>query len=419
MKRLVLLFSAWIVWASADAQLTLEECRRLAGENYPQVRKYGLIEKARAYELSNLEKNYWPQLQMSGKATYQSDATKLPIDLPGVEFEGLLRDQYQVALEVQQVLWDGGVVASGRREVKAASDVEMEQQRVSMYALNERVDALFFGILMLDSRLELNRLLQDELERTHRRVSAYMANGVANQSDLDAVSVERLNAGQQQVELETSRKAYVDMLAAFIGKELPSETTVLQRPLPEEVTALHPNNRPELGLFDARNRQLDVQQSSLKTRFMPSFGLFVQGAYGNPGLNMLEDKFSAYYVAGVRMSWNFGGLYTLKTDQRKIANSRLQVETDRDVFLFNTRLDAVRQDAEVISMKRQMETDDEIIRLRENIRRSAEAKVENGTLTVTDLLDEITAENQARQTKSLHEVQLLMYVWQLKQTLNQ
>jgi len=163
---------------------------------------------------------------------------------------------------------------------------------------------------------------------------------------------------------------------------------------------------------------LNVQESSLKTRFRPRFGLFVQGAYGNPGLNMLKDDFSAFYVAGVRMSWNFGSLYTLRNDRRLIDNNRRKLETSRDVFLFNTNLQSTQQSSAIQSMRRQMVDDDEIIRLRVNIRKAAEAKVENGTLTVTDMLREITAENLARQTKALHEVQLLMNIWNLKYTLN-
>ena len=163
---------------------------------------------------------------------------------------------------------------------------------------------------------------------------------------------------------------------------------------------------------------MNVQESSLKTRFRPRFGLFVQGAYGNPGLNMLKDDFSAYYVAGVRMSWNFGSLYTLRNDRRLIDNNRRKLETSRDVFLFNTNLESTQQSSAIQSMRRQMVDDDEIIRLRVNIRKAAEAKVENGTLTVTDMLREITAENLARQTKALHEVQLLMNIWNLKYTLN-
>ena len=178
------------------------------------------------------------------------------------------------------------------------------------------------------------------------------------------------------------------------------------------------NNRPELRWFDAQGRQLNVQESSLKTRFRPRFGLFVQGAYGNPGLNMLKDDFSAFYVAGVRMSWNFGSLYTLRNDRRLIDNNRRKLETSRDVFLFNANLQSTQQSSAIQSMRRQMVDDDEIIRLRVNIRKVAEAKVENGTLTVTDMLREITAENPARQTKALHEVQLLMNIWNLKYTLN-
>ena len=133
---------------------------------------------------------------------------------------------------------------------------------------------------------------------------------------------------------------------------------------------------------------------------------------------MLKDDFSAYYVAGVRMSWNFGSLYTLRNDRRLIDNNRRKLETSRDVFLFNTNLESTQQSSAIQSMRRQMVDDDEIIRLRVNIRKAAEAKVENGTLTVTDMLREITAENLARQTKVLHEVQLLMNIWNLKYTLN-
>lgn len=419
MKRIILSFALLLGATLTSAQLTLDECQKQAQANYPQVRQYGLIEKSREYDLSNAGKGYLPQFSLSGKATYQSDITELPVKIPGVDVKTAPKDQYQVMLEVQQTLWDGGDIQSRKRLTRAASDVEIEKQNVDMYALNDRINQLFFGILLLDEQLKKNQLLQDELGRTHKQVSDYILNGIANQSDLDAVSVEQLNTKQRRIELETSRQAYLNMLSAFIGKGIPSEA-VLQKPVSEEVSSVgsSTNNRPELRWFDAQGEQLRVQESTLNTRLMPRFGLFVQGAYGNPGLNMLKDEFSAYYVAGVRMSWNFGSLYTLKNDRRRIDNTRQQIETSRDVFLFNTRLQATQQDASVVSMRRQMKDDDEIIRLRENIRRAAEAKVENGTLTVTDMLREITNENLARQTKAVHEVQLLMNIEQLKYTLN-
>lgn len=417
MKRTVFFFTLSLAAMLAHAQLTLEECQRWAQDNYPLVRQYGLIEKARGYDLSNAGKGYLPQFSLSGKATYQSDITRLPVEIPNLDIKTASKDQYQVMLEVQQTLWDGGDIRSRKRLTRAASEVELEKQHVDMYALTDRVNQLFFGILLLDEQLKQNSLLQEDLGRTHKQVVDYIANGIATLSDLDAVSVEQLNTRQHRVELETTRRAYLSMLAAFTGKDLSSET-VLLKPAAEENIDRQMNNRPELRWYDAQGEQLHQQEAALNTRLMPRFGLFVQGAYGNPGLNMLKDEFNAYYMAGVRMSWNFGSLYTLKNDRRRIDNTRQQIETGRDVFLFNIRLQATQQDAGIVSMRRQMVDDDEIIRLRGNIRRAAEAKVQNGTMTVTDMLREITNESMARQTKALHEVQLLMNIWQLKYTLN-
>lgn len=420
MKRMILSFALLLGATLTSAQLTLDACQRQAQANYPQVRQYGLIEKSREYDLSNAGKGYLPQFSLSGKATYQSDITKLPVEIPGIDVKTAPKDQYQVMLEVQQTIWDGGDIHARKRMTHAASDVEMGKQEVDMYALNDRINQIFFGILLLDEQLKQNQLLLDELARTHQQVSNYIANGIASQSDLDAVSVEQLNTKQRRIELETSRHAYWNMLSAFIGKGVSAEATLSKPALEEEASSVESamNNRPELRWFDAQGEQLRVQESTLNTRLMPRFGLFVQGAYGNPGLNMLRDEFNTYYIAGVRMSWNFGSLYTLKNDRRRIDNIRQQIETSRDVFLFNTRLQATQQDASVVSMRRQMKDDDEIIRLRENIRRAAEAKVENGTLTVTDMLREITNESMAKQTKALHEIQLLMNIQQLKYTLN-
>jgi len=451
MKRTIIFFS-FCIWASLmNAQLTLDQCRKKAQENYPLVRQYGLIEKSTEYNLSNASKGHLPQFALSGKATYQSDVTELPVKLPGVDLKGMSKDQYQLMLEVKQDIWDGGEIRAKKQQLKASSDVEREKLNVDMYALNDRINQLYFGILMLDEQLTQNQLLHDDLERSHKQVSAYIANGIANQSDLDAVSVELLNTKQKRVDLESSRKAYVEMLSLFLGERL-SDATTLQKPSFEDSVARLSSatasvsgadlststvgninsdslllrkkyagiesNRPELNWFDAQGKSLQVQRAALNTRLMPHLGLFVQGAYGNPGLNMLKNEFTPYYVAGVRLSWNFGSLYTLRNDRRLIDNGFRQLESNRDVFLFNTTLQSAQQTNAIQSMRKQMVDDDEIIRLRSNIRKAAEAKVANGTMTVTDMLREITSENLARQVKSLHEIQLLMNVWNLKYTLN-
>lgn len=416
MKRLILTLSLSFSMSLMYGQLTLEECQRKTQQNYPLVHRYGLIEKTKEYSLENAGKGYLPQFSLSAKATYQSDVTALPVSMPGVNIKGLPKDQYQVTAELKQNIWDGGEISMRKKQAAASSTVEQEQLNVDMYALNSRVNDLFFGVLLLDEQLQQNRLLQEQLERTFKQVSAYLDGGLANSADLDAVKVEQLSAKQKEVELTYSRQAYLKMLALLVGEEL-TETTTLVRPTPEG-KFFEEVRRPELSLFDAQADRLNIQEKTLKTGYRPRLGLFVQGMYGNPGLNMLEDKFKLNYMAGVRFSWNFGSLYTLKNDRKMIDADREKVLNNKEVFLFNTRLQVSQQSSAIAAMEQQMRDDEEIIRLRTNIRKAAEAKVANGTMTVIDMLREITNENMARQNKSLHGVQLLKNIYQLKYTTN-
>lgn len=418
MKRIIVSFSFLLLISGVYGQVTLEACQRKTQDNYPLIRQYGLVEKTKEYNLENAAKGYLPQFALSAKASYQSEVTELPVRIPGVEIKGLPKDQYQVMLELQQKIWDGGGIRVQKRQATAEAEVEKEKLNVDMYALKSRVNDLYFGILLLDEQLEQNGLLQEELERNFRQITAYVENGIANQSDLDAVKVEQLNARQKRIELSSSRVAYLRMLSLLMGEELNQEAD-LEKPIPEKnLSAGSEIRRPELSWFDAQGAGLRVQEQALNVRHLPQLGLFVQGAYGNPGLNMLKNEFSPFYIAGVRMSWNFGSLYTLKNDRRVIENRRQQLHSNRDVFLFNTRVQMTQQEQAIRSMEKQMQDDDEIIRLRTNIRKAAEVKVANGTLTVTEMLRELTSESLARQTKAMHEVRLLMDIYQLKYTTN-
>ena len=397
-------------------QVTLEECRLKTKENYPLIRQYELIDIAEAFNLENASRGYIPQLSMSAKVSYQNEVTRIPFDMPGVDMKGMPKGQYQVMLELQQTIWDGGAIHSKKKLTEASSQIDREQVSVNLYALNERVDQLFFGILLLSEQLIQNSLYIDDLQNTLNQINAYMQNGIANSADVDAVKVELLSAAQKRVELEETKQSYIRMLSLFMGERLQSDVTFL-KPV-ATLPSINNIARPELLWYDAQSAQLYTQEKNLQTGYMPKFGLFVQGAYGNPGLDMLKGESSPYYIAGVRMSWNFGSLYTLRNDKRIIANNLSRVATNRDIFLFNTRLEVAQQDGTIESIRKQMKDDDEIIRLRTNIRNAAEAKVANGVLTVTEMLREITAENNAKQTKAIHEIQLLMNLWKLKYTLN-
>jgi len=417
MKRIIYLLILMSWCFTSHAQLTLENCQMKARENYPVIKRYDLIEQSKQYNLSNAGKGYLPQLQVNARATYQSDVVSLPLELPGVTVPSLPKDQYQAVVDLSQLVWDGGMISSQKKVVRANSEVESRQLEVEMYVLEDRVNQMYFGILLFDNRLEQNRIFREELERNYKTVSEYLKNGIANQADLDAVRVEQLNAEQLQTQLHSTRAAYLEMLSIMIGESIDSKT-VFAKPV-TGFSDIYPKiNRPELLLFEAQKELFDSQKSVIKSSYMPKLGVFLQGGIGRPGLNMLSGTWDPFYIGGVRLSWNFSSLYTKDNDLQKIEINKNMVDTQRELFMYNVRLTENRQNADIVRIRDLMKQDDEIIALRENIRRSAEAKVANGTGTVTDLMREMTLENLARQTKAAHEIDLLTAIYNLKNTRN-
>lgn len=428
MKRICVILFLCLPLLSGIVQgqetITLAQCYEWAHANYPQIRQYGLIGQTEQYNLSNAAKGWLPQLTVNAKATYQSEVTKLPFDteklsavLPGLEIPTLSKDQYQVVAEVNQNIWDGGTIHTTRQLTKAQAAADREQLESDLYALNDRVNQLYFGCLLQEELIRQNGLLQKELQINIDRITAMMENGVANQSDRESMEVELLNARQKEIELKASRVAFSRMLSTLIGKPYDKDRILEVPAVPGNLLSAE-INRPELKALDAKSHLLDIQNKQITSGLMPRIGAFVQGGYGRPGLNMLEDSFNPYYVAGVRLSWNMGKLYTLKNDRRKVSTNMQQIEVQRETFLFNTSLQLMQQNTEIQKIADLMKADDEIIRLRTSIKSAAEVKLANGVISVTDLIREINSEDLAKQAAAAHRIQHLNAVYNYMYTTN-
>ena len=413
MRKSIVVILLMFLTFSAKAQITLEQLQEQARANYPAIRKYGLVEQSRDFTLSNVAKGNLPQVLFQGKTSYQSSVTRLPIDVGkfGIDYEGLPRDQYNTSVTISQVIYDGGKIAAEKQIARAQADVQNEQINVMMYGIRESVNRLFFSILLIDEQLLHNILLQDDLRLVQKNVEAMITGGVANQSDADLVSVELIRARQQEEMLQTFRRTYLSMLSTFIGTPIDASVK-LRKP----TEALFPtvNNRPELSFYNAQQRLLDLQQSSLDVSLRPRVDIFLQGGVGNPGLNMFKNGWDAYYKVGATVSWNIGALYRRKNDTQLIDMERQQVNVNRETFLFNIRIQEQQLKGQIENIRSQIAHDDEIIRLRENIRRASETRVESGIETVNEMLRDINAVSEARQQRAIHEVELLQEIHKLK-----
>ena len=425
MKRIALLCGCLLAGLSAGAQVTLDECRRLAREHYPEIRQYDLVRRTEEYTLSNARRAWLPQLSFAAQATWQTEVPSFPNALAGmlaqqgIDMPGMNKDQYKAALELNQTLWDGGKSEADKRIARAEAAEQARSADVDLYALQGRVDNLFFGILLLDERIAQTQLTLDLLRSNLEKVRALQRNGVAMQSDADAVEAELLTVNQQLTQVAASRDSYRRMLEIFTGRPLGGEQ--LERPDASEPRSME-SSRPELALFDATADKLTAQERLVKAATRPHFGLFAQGYYGYPGMDyfqsMMSPDWSWNAMAGVKMSWNFGAYYTRKNSLAKLRTAKEQVEMQREIFLFNTRLQTAEESGDIARLRKALADDDRIVALRRSVREAAESKLRNGVIDTDDLLRKITDEAAAATARSAREIELLKRIYELKHTIN-
>ena len=425
MKRIALLCGCLLAGLSAGAQVTLDECRRLAREHYPEIRQYDLVRRTEEYTLSNARRAWLPQLSLAAQATWQTEVPSFPNALAGmlaqqgIDMPGMNKDQYKAALELNQTLWDGGKSEADKRIARAEAAEQARSADVDLYALQGRVDNLFFGILLLDERIAQTRLTLDLLRSNLEKVRALQRNGVAMQSDADAVEAELLTVNQQLTQVAASRDSYRRMLEIFTGRPLDGER--LERPDASEPRSME-SSRPELALFDATADKLTAQERLVKAATRPRFGLFAQGYYGYPGMDyfqsMMSPDWSWNAMAGVKMSWNFGAYYTRKNSLAKLRTAKEQVEMQREIFLFHTRVQTAEESGDIARLRKALADDDRIVALRRSVREAAESKLRNGVIDTDDLLRKITDEAAAATARSAREIELLKTIYELKHTIN-
>ena len=426
MKRMILAV-ALVLSAMQLRAITIEDCYRMVRENYPLIHQYGLTEMMSQYSFENAAMGYVPRITLSAQASYQSDAVAFPeefnslLKMAGIEMDGMPKDLYKVQLEISQTLWDGGYAKAQREAVKAEQEVSKLTLDKDMDALRTRVNQMYFGILVMEANLRANSCMDTLMTSNIKVVESAVENGTATQSDIDKVRVEILSLRQQRVQLESTLRTYKDMLAIMIGRKI-EDDEVFEKPQMQLVD-LSRNSRTELMLFDAQIRQIESQKKMLDVAVMPKFALFAQGWYGRPGLNMFNDmmynRLTWNGIAGITMKWDITGFYTRKNDRRKIELSQKSVAAQRDVFKWNTDIQQTQIQNEIDRMYRLKESDDEIVRLRTSVREASESKYRNGVITLNDLLRDITEENSAVISSSLHELEMLKNIYDLKVVLNQ
>ena len=423
MKK-IMISLALIILSSGSWAQTLEECQQAAEKNYPLIKQYGLIAKTTQLTVKNIQKGWLPQVTASAQATYQSAVTAWPESMQsmyqqiGLNMKGLSKDQYKIGIDLQQTIYDGGAISSQRNIAQKEGKVQEAQTETNLYQVRRRVNEMYFSLLLLNEQIQLNEDVKTLLLSSEKKLSAMVKGGTAATSDLDNVRAERLSVDQQNENLKQQKQMLQRMLSVFCGLEVNNT----QKPAPVQI-ASSVNNRPEMRLYNSQLELTEAKEKALETQLRPKLGLFAQGFYGYPGLNMFEDmmnrKWSLNGIVGIKLSWNVSAFYTHKNDKARLSAQREMIENAREVFLFNNKLEEIQQNENINRYQTMMKSDDEIIVLRTNVRKAAESKLAHGIIDVISLLREINNENAAKTQQSIHEIDMLKEMYNLKYTNNE
>lgn len=417
-KTLCASLAAILAGHVAGAQPTLDECIGLAYDNYPQIKEMSLIEMTRGIDLKTAAYAWLPHLNVSGKATWQSEVVEMPIEIPGMDIR-IPHDQYGLTAEFTQQIWDGGTSHSQRELAEAGAEVKKTQLETNLWAIRSRIQNIYLGIILIDKQMRINDLLRENLERNSEEVKSLINGGVALPTDLDQVSVNILSCLQQRASLEADRRSYVKLLGLMTGRDM----TGVELAIPQEALDFQDDGvrdfatRPEMSFYSAQLKQNEVQLRQLNTLISPKLNLSLQGGYGRPGMNMLSGDFSAYFVAGLKLQWNIGALYTRGMDKRKLKADAQKIDLTRETFLLNSSVEAEQKSNAIEKARDVLDRDSEIIALRQRIREAGENQYREGTIKMNDYLSMLDEEYKAKANESMHEVQLMMAVYDMKNIL--
>lgn len=385
--------------------LNLEQAYQLARANYPLIKQKGLIAKTAFLTIENINTAYLPQLSVNGQASYQSDVTSIKIPIPNVSMTALSKDQYKFWGELNQLIYDGGIIKNQKELQERSLLVDDQKLEVELYKLKDRINQLYLGALLLEAQQVQAKLASENIQIGLKTVNAQLANGTVFKSAVLVLDAQLLQTDQRIVELKSNKNAILQVLALFIHQPI-SEAVKLEQPLVADLFDAK-ITRPELKLYAYQDSFWHVQKQMVTAKSNPKLSLFAQGGYGRPALNMLNNDFALFGIGGVRLNWSLSNLYTHKREQQVVVLNQKINEVQKDVFVFNTNTQLTQQMEEIKKLQELSKIDQKIIDVRASITAASKAQLQNGVINSNDYLREINAEDQTRNNFILHQIQLL------------
>jgi outer membrane protein TolC len=406
-KSVLILTFIFGVSLFAQESIDIQTCYKLAVENYPSSKQKKLFYKIASLEKDNLNSQYLPKVNLIGQATYQSDVTKIDMDIPipnlDIEFPEIDKDQYRIGITIDQMIWDGGIISNQKRIAELNGDYNIQNSEVELYQLRKRVNDLFYGILKLQENIKLLETAIEVMNAKYKQIAVAVESGMALQSNADIIKAEILIAEQNLEMLNDSKKTAAESLSILINKDIKNLLLLM----PEvDASKQEAFNRPEYRLFQNSKDQTKQIKELSDSKYLPKIFAFGQAMYGKPGLNMFDPDFQPFYIIGIKASWNFWN-WGSSSREKEIADIQHEIiDSKESTFTKNINIASEAMFNEIEKYQKMIERDKDIIELKENIVEISSSQLDNGVITSTEYIAEFNALLKARISYQLHQVEL-------------
>jgi len=382
--------------------MTLQECYNLAIVNYPLAKQSELLEVQNRLEKEVVSNAKRPQLSFDAQATYQSDVIEVPI--PNSNIEPLNKDQYRATLSVNQLIYNGGATDASLAVKSSQLKTKQKQVEVNLYQLKQKINQLYFSILLSQETHLLLKAKQEQLQAKLSEVTSGIKYGVILPSSDKVLEAELLKINQQLTEVESNKLSLIETLADIIGQPL-NASVHFQNTLVETASTTE-LNRPELELFQLKKDEIESNEALVTKQNAPKLLGFATGGYGNPGLNMLDNSFQGFYTVGVKLNWNVFDWNSNKKLRESLSINKDIIDTETETFKLNTNTELNQQQKEIEKIEAFIASDLEIIDLRKEVLKSADSQLKNGVITSSAYITELTNLYEDENTLIKHKIQL-------------
>jgi outer membrane protein TolC len=405
---ILFIFIAFVqaVFAQVPDTLTLDYCYKEAENSYPLAKQKQILPAITDLRLKNLNKNYLPQIYLNGQASYQSDVTQVPIKAPGITIPEMDKDIYKVALDINQVVYDGGNTNILKKIENTNFQIDQQNLVVELYKLKDRINQLYFSVLLLQESERQIQILQDDLKEKLNKIESGVKNGILLASNADILKAEIIKTEQQLIEFDQSKLASIKMLGELLNKEL-SGNKYFSIPEINISNPSYSNQRPENILFDLQAQKTDHLKKLVVVKTMPKFSVFGQAGYGRPGYNMLNNEFDDYYMIGARLTWNIWNWNQNKNERKILLLQNDIIQNQKEVFDKNLKILVDKEIEDISKYDQMILKDKEIIEIRQKIVKTYSSQLENGIITATEYVAELNNKLQAEISLESHKIQLL------------